>query len=428
MTIDPTTSFDHVARYLERSKVSPLSIEFNCNVYTLEALRPSPGDILSDERLSRLLVEHIHHWQRFQYYATAIGAFRLLTQLMQGKSAPLLEDLELVHPILDTPWDEEPVVPDLFKGPASIPKLSMLMLKAVGARNWGMVPYRNLGSLRLLELYGGPSNLTLPLLGLTPSGVPYLELCLTVEQFTNLLRSSPQLESMEFRESPISTFDLDAVFRTDEAAPIWPSPVLLPNLLELHLGRFRDPNVVSNLFYLIQAPNLSELSLCNFHHLHEEVDMTPALVYLAGDPANPRFPRLETLELRRIAYWPTPQLGAFFKSLPSLVKLRLSEILQHDDGNILWYLLPDMDALTGTLTEDEVAELFPCPDLESLHTSEVDASVYTTVLQQRTRFGLDLLTLAVDEDDNMTEEIRETLQGMRIDIRRVEEEWRYEDY
>lgn len=303
---------------------------------------------------------------------------------MSGKEAPLLEvfsvddgsvvtaDPQLAYPLKPT---------TLFSGSGSSPRLRVVELSRV-AIIWSEYPLKQLTSLTIGCLPLGAfvaffSYIIFALMQSLQVPKPFFN------QFCDLLRSCPLLETLSIHQGPAETHTMTAPKSST-------APISLPRLKALDLEDFLSPTTLNALLGRLRAPNLSFLSFLDLSSSTAGGDDFSRTFQLLMDSAESfgHFQQLHMLKLGYVACGGSPSIiESFLSQLPELRKL--------------YIVTYDTPMALSTWILDALVESSPvsCPHLEVLKTSSVDGSQLLKVADGRATLGRPLKTILYGKAD-----------------------------
>lgn len=348
LILNDTTPLKKLETWLERSKAAPLCINLQ------EDLEPSSRIAA---QIVPLLLEHINHWGRFLFVSAAPWGLSNFLKAVEGKGAPLLQELVLSQGATgDTLiWEPSPISAlKLFNGPNSVPKLVDFDFWRIPL-DWNNSPFRNLQALSLARMQDGDK--------------------LTVEQFMDLLRESPQLVQLALVEGVVQPDRLTAAFNRGDQTP---QPISLPSLVVVLISDYPASDILNLTFRLMRAPNLEKLMLANLNLTANVFDVDFSSTFEAlGSGALSSFEHLTTLELRRISCRSRAAWDLFCTKLTGVRHMALGYVsdgpAEPDNGGDVY-----AGYLSGLLRHIDEVALEPASDM-TLSTQKVVCSNLQTI-------------------------------------------------
>ncbi|KAG8914005.1 hypothetical protein FRC01_004267, partial [Tulasnella sp. 417] len=322
LILNDTTPPRKLETWLTRSRAAPLSI-----IFKVAAMPPTP----IATSLLPLLLRHLNRWAQLYFSSDGPRELESLIKAVEGKDAPLLEQLTLGHLGDDDEFTWESSPARLFNGPGSAPRL--VDLNFCGVRmDWDHRPFRNLQSLALVGLQSADE--------------------LKIDQFKSILLESQQLARLSLVGGVLRPGDLTTAFQRTSQTP---QPISLPSLDAVLISHYSDPDILTFTFGLIHAPNLRDLRLTNLDSDAEgfDIDFAPIFEFL-GTGSFSSFERLEELELRRVSCRSAAAWDGFCTKLTNLRVMSLGYISDgptgHQDtyGGYLSALIPPIEGESMT--------------------------------------------------------------------------------
>ncbi|KAI0036547.1 hypothetical protein K488DRAFT_41003, partial [Vararia minispora EC-137] len=286
---------DRAVQFVVRSRNQPLDILLD----TVAEADYEPGHRLGINEFDagfRAAIDHTRRWRSLIVKVCDLPCKeRARANLRDCPPIPRLETLQLWH-VQD--WSDAANMIQATRKPP-IPILSdhvpsLLNASLVGV-NLAYNQTHYLAGLRQLEL------------------ALHAEFCRpTSAEFDSILRACPHLHRLSLHYSGP---------RVDpDADPADAPAIRLERLSELALTNM-DVDVVAHVVRRLAMPNLRALEL-ELPALQEGLDFSPVLDLLLADPANPAFPRLETLLVADLACEPTAW-AHLLASVPALRHLQV---------------------------------------------------------------------------------------------------------